>query len=303
MFKPNQLNAFVTVAAQQSIRGAARVLGHSQPAVTKIVRELERDLGAALVERTVKGVHLTPYGQAFLPRARLLLEDMRRAREEIAQIRDGARGRISVAVSTAFALTLLPAAFSAFHDRHPLVDVIFTETALPWMLAGLNDGTLDFAVAHGWSGAISPDYDVTELYPIRAAVGVRKRHPLRRAKSLTELHAAEWIVPGDGSAALGTVAPMFSALGLAPPARVIQGQSANVAMGLVANMDLVGLFVEPLLQWASAHYGIVQINTAETLPNSFVHIVKRKNYPLTPAALQFVDCIRAAAASPSARSR
>ena len=42
--KPNQLHAFAAVAAQLSIRGAARVLGISQPAVTKIVRELEREL-------------------------------------------------------------------------------------------------------------------------------------------------------------------------------------------------------------------------------------------------------------------
>ena len=48
--KPNQLHAFAAVAAQLSIRGAARVLGISQPAVTKIVRELEREVGAPLVK-------------------------------------------------------------------------------------------------------------------------------------------------------------------------------------------------------------------------------------------------------------
>ena len=81
--KPNQLLAFVAVVEQMSIRGAARTLGISQPAVTKIVRELEREVGAPLVERSVKGVRLTPYGEAFAPRARLLLSDMRRARDEI----------------------------------------------------------------------------------------------------------------------------------------------------------------------------------------------------------------------------
>ena len=54
--KPNQLHAFVAVVEQMSIRAAARVLGISQPAVTKIVRELEREVDAPLVERSVKGV-------------------------------------------------------------------------------------------------------------------------------------------------------------------------------------------------------------------------------------------------------
>ena len=63
--KPNQLHAFVAVVEQMSIRAAARVLGISQPAVTKIVRELEREVDAPLVERSVKGVRLTPFGEAL----------------------------------------------------------------------------------------------------------------------------------------------------------------------------------------------------------------------------------------------
>jgi Bacterial regulatory helix-turn-helix protein, lysR family len=78
--KPNQLLAFVAVVDQMSIRGAARAIGISQPAVTKIVRELERELGVALVERA-RGVRLAPCGEAFAPRAWLLLADMQRARD------------------------------------------------------------------------------------------------------------------------------------------------------------------------------------------------------------------------------
>ena len=79
---------------------------------------------------------------------------MRRARDEIAQIRDGATGKVSVAVSTSVALTVLPAAFKDFHARLPAVDVQFSEAVLPWMLARLRDGQLDFAVAHVMPGTL-----------------------------------------------------------------------------------------------------------------------------------------------------
>jgi len=294
--KINQLQAFVAVAEQLSIRGAARVLGISQPAVTKIVRELERALGAPLVERSVKGVQLTTYGQAFSPRARLLLADMRRARDEIAQIRDGATGRIAVAVSTSAALTVLPAAFKEFHARMPAVDVHFSEAVLPWMLMRLRDGSLDFAVAHVSRQVLDTEFEGIELFPVRLAIGLRVGHPLRHCRSLAELHAAEWVLPGEGELARESVMPIFSPIGLPPPARIIFGNSVTVALGLVGEMDLIGMFVEPLVEVAFKRYGVRRIEVEETLPTLSMCVIKRRGHELTPAAQQLVECVQRAGA-------
>jgi len=293
--KPNQLQAFVAVVEQASIRGAARSLGLSQPAVTKIVRELEREVGAPLVERSVKGVRLTPFGEAFAPRARLLLADMRRARDEIAQIRDGATGQVALAVSTSVALTVLPSAFKEFHTRLPAVGVHFSEAVLPWMLSRLRDGNLDFAVAHVMPGTLDAEFEQIDLFPVRLVVGVRADHPLRHCRSLHELHEAEWVLPGDGELGREAIAPVFSPLGMTPPARVIQGQSVTVALGLVSHMDLIGLFVEPLAALAFRNHGIRRVAIREELPLFNVCVIQRRNHRLTPAARQFVECIQRAA--------
>lgn len=297
--KPNQLHAFVAVIEQMSIRAAARVLGISQPAVTKIVRELEREVGAPLVERSVKGVRLTEFGRAFAPRARLLLADMQRARDEIAQIRNGATGSISLAVSASFALTVLPAAFKDFHTRLPAVDVQFSEAVLPWMLARLRDGYLDFAVAHVVPGRLDPQFETIELFPVQLVVGLRERHPLRASRSLMDLYEGEWILPGDDHGQRGgdAVAPLFMPLGLPPPARVIQGQSVTVALGLVGHMDLIGLFVEPLVKLAFKRHGIRRVEIEEALPTLNVCVIKRKGQLLTPAAQHFVECVQRASAA------
>lgn len=292
--KPNQLNAFVAVIEQMSIRGAARALGLSQPAVTKIVRELEREVGAPLVERSVSGVRLTAYGQAFAPRARLLLEDMRRARDEIAQLRDGAAGRVAVAVSTSFALTVLPPAFKEFHARLPAVDVHLSEAVLPWMLARLRDGNLDFAVAHVLPSSLDAEFHAIELFPVQLVIGVRNRHPLRHSRSMRELHAAEWVLPGDRDLGRDAVAPLFAPLGLSAPARVIQGQSVTIALGLVGQIDLVGLFVEPLVQLAFKRHGIRRVEVEDVLPTMNVCVIQRRGTRLTPAAQHLVDCIQRA---------
>ncbi|KIQ23238.1 LysR family transcriptional regulator [Variovorax paradoxus] len=291
--KPNQLHAFVAVVEQMSIRAAARVLGLSQPAVTKIVHELEREVGAPLVERSVKGVRLTEFGRAFAPRARLLLADMQRARDEIAQIRDGATGSVSMAVSTSFALTVLPVAFKDFHTRLPAVDVQFSEAVLPWMLARLRDGYLDFAVAHVVPGTLDAQFEAVELFPVQLVVGMRERHPLRGARSLHDLYAAEWILPSDDD----SVSPLFTPLGLPPPARIIQGQSVTVALGLAGHMDLIGLFVEPLVKLAFKRHGIRRIDVVESLPTLNVCVVRRRGQLPTPAAQHFIECIQRASAA------
>ena len=295
--KPNQLHAFVAVVEQMSIRAAARVLGLSQPAVTKIVRELEREVGAPLVERSVKGVRLTEFGKAFAPRARLLLADMARARDEIAQIRDGATGTVSMAVSASFALTVLPAAFKDFHTRLPAVDVQFSEAVLPWMLARLRDGFLDFAVAHVVPGTLDAQFEALELFPVQLVVGLRERHPLRGARSLQDLYGGEWILPGDDHGGRDAVSPLFTPLGLPPPARIIQGQSVTVALGLVGHMDLIGLFVEPLVKLTFKRHGIRQVDVVESLPTLNVCVIRRRGQLPTPAAQHFIDCIQRASAA------
>jgi LysR family transcriptional regulator of abg operon len=264
--KPNQLLAFAAVAEHGSIRSAARALGVSQPAVTKIVRELERELEAPLVERSIRGAQLTVYGEAFAPRARLLLADMARARDEIAQLRDGATGKVAVAFSTSFGLTVFPLAFKEFHARLPAVDVHFSEAVLPSMLTMLRNGSLDFAVAHLRPEDLSADFESFELFPV-------------------QLVGRE------------VVAPIFSPLGLPPPARVIRGQSVTVALGLVGSTDLVGLFVEPLAALVFKNHGVRRVEVEENLPSLQVCVVQRAGQRLTPAARQLAECIYKVAAA------
>ena len=94
-----QLRAFVLIAEHRSIRAAARALCVTQPAATRSLRELEQSLGAELVRRSAKGVELTPYGEALHKRAVLILQEARRAQEDIDQMRDGEGGTLNLALS------------------------------------------------------------------------------------------------------------------------------------------------------------------------------------------------------------
>lgn len=125
--KYHQLKAFVTAAEEGSIRAAARRLNVSPAALTKAVKELEIALGVSLVVRTARGVQLTAFGQQLQVRARLIVAEMQRARDDIEQAQGAMTGSVAAAITPAAAVTILPDAFRAFRRRYPVARVNLVE--------------------------------------------------------------------------------------------------------------------------------------------------------------------------------
>src|SRR4029078_11168232 len=100
----------------QRSRDAARHLGVAQPAFTRSIAELERELGAPLFERRAKGMVATPLGQVFVRRATAILNDVRRARDEFEQLRGNAVGLVTIGLSIAAHLRLLPKTLRTFRQ-------------------------------------------------------------------------------------------------------------------------------------------------------------------------------------------
>ena len=211
-----QLRTFVLIAEHGSIRAAARALHLTQPAATRNLRELEQSLDAELVRRSPKGVELTAYGQALYKRAVLILQETRRAQEEIGQMKDGAGGSLHLAVSSS-ALTVLPGALRDFRQRMPRVSVSFNEVAPPHSHELLESGHYDLLVQTEYGGQIDDGFTRATLYDLPLAVGARVGHPLR-ARSLAELHDALWLVPGNIESPSNLLRLAYAAHGLPPPA-------------------------------------------------------------------------------------
>ena len=84
--KLQQLSALIALVDAGSLRGAARELGVTQPALGARIAELERVVGASLVQRNARGTTLTNVGHALLGHARIIFNQMDKAQADIAQI-------------------------------------------------------------------------------------------------------------------------------------------------------------------------------------------------------------------------
>src|SRR4051812_2373139 len=96
-----QLAYFVAVAEEGSFTRAAERVNIAQPGVSAQIRQLERELGQELLDRSVRSVRLTEVGAAVLPYARAALEAVDGARQAVAELSGLLRGQVSVGMLTA----------------------------------------------------------------------------------------------------------------------------------------------------------------------------------------------------------
>jgi DNA-binding transcriptional LysR family regulator len=291
--KFHQLKAFLAVAATGSIRGAARRLNLSQAALTKALRELEEDLGAPLVLRSVRGVQLTESGARLLVRARLILKQTELAQAEVRQAQGADEGSIAIGVSPLVALTVLPTAVAAFRRAYRKVRLHVVEGLEGIILPGLRDGSLDFGILIVAGGNPGEDLALEPWFSAPNAVVLREGHPLAEARTLAELAHLEWLATSFGAHGLGTrIGKIFAQAGLPAPERLMRVESVIAAFALLRHTDVVSLIPADLLACPETK-GIRAVALDLQPARSDFNLIRRADEPLTPAAAAFVACLRA----------
>ncbi|MFF3316631.1 LysR family transcriptional regulator [Streptomyces sp. NPDC003035] len=140
------LRYFVAVAEELHFTRAAEKLYVSQPALSKQIRALERQLGAPLFDRDRRGVRLTPVGTALLPHARAVLAAWEEAGGAVRRARAAEQATLVVGMSTSPGRGgLLPAIRSRFTEAHPEIRLKLRQVGWEDPTAGLADGTSDVA--------------------------------------------------------------------------------------------------------------------------------------------------------------
>ena len=295
MPKFHHLRDFVAIARAKSARGAARVLGLTQPALSRSLNELEQEIGTNLFERHARGMALTPAGERFLVRAQAALEEVRRGFEEAGQTSGTMQGSVTVALASAPVLVMLPLAFPLFRRACPDVKLRIVEGLFPAVEPMLRDGRLDFYIGPRPERALGQGYRVDLLFANQRVVMARKGHPLRTARSLNDLLASEWIVTGLRERLEQEFEEQFAALGLPSPRVTTVVESMLALLALLCSSDALAFLPH---QWADAALFkdlLAPIAVREPLTGPDIVQVSRAGMPLTPAAEALAVQLRRAA--------
>ena len=291
--KFSAIKDFLAVAERGGLRAAARHLGVAQPAITRSIQELEKELGVVLFERSAKGVKLTAMGHTFLRRAHTVRSELQKAREEIDQLRGLAHGTVAVCLSSVPHLALLPQALRDFRRRYPDVDLQVIDAVFPNAEALLIEGRLDCYV--GPTPAQLPrELQGEKLFDNTRVILGRKGHPLAGATRLADLAGAEWITTSITHKAEEEIGPLFAEHGLPAPRLVMRAQSFLTFFVSMAYSDLLMMLPVQWVKFPLWRDVLQQIHVQEPLPAPPICIVRRAGLPLTPAAEYFCDMVRRA---------
>jgi DNA-binding transcriptional LysR family regulator len=141
-----QLRAFSVLAHERRFTAAARVLGITQPSLSRRIQQLEREVGARLVVRSAKGVVPTSAGARFLAHAELALAAVDAAVRDVEDARGTPHGTLTLGMMPTVGAYALPDLLARFHAEHPAVMLRLREGLPDALEAGIADGSLDLAI-------------------------------------------------------------------------------------------------------------------------------------------------------------
>jgi DNA-binding transcriptional LysR family regulator len=193
-FELRHLVYFREVARQLHFRKAAESLAVAQPALSRAIAQLEAALDADLLNRTRRGVEVTPAGRLLLERIEPLLRGLAGIPGELRALSSGQVGHIRVAFTGLAMSTVLPRILREFNRRYPGVRVELNESPTSVQLAALESGALACGFFH--PDAPTPRLHTRLLLRERNGVLLPANHPLaRRAKlQLRDLASTPFVV-------------------------------------------------------------------------------------------------------------
>jgi DNA-binding transcriptional LysR family regulator len=142
-----RIHYFQLVARLGSIRQAALVLSVAPSSISRVLKQLEEELGTPLFERVRQRLKLTSAGELMLYHARVSTAELNRASEKINELHGLRRGRVSVSIIESVARGLMPKILSEFWAQHPEINVDIKVVGSQQASEALAEGDCDLAVA------------------------------------------------------------------------------------------------------------------------------------------------------------
>lgn len=183
------LRYFVAVAEEENVTRAAARLHVSQPALSRQIRDLEEEIGFSLLERSAKSVRLTDAGRTFLTESRAVLKAVENAVQTARAKASGTHGDLHVGYAPSLTIEMLPRALRQFQIDFPRVRVILHDLSTEEMVAQLNKGKLQLALAVEPTRKMMRGLRFTRIaaYPVCVAVSPTHRLARSRPVKLSEL--------------------------------------------------------------------------------------------------------------------
>ncbi len=273
--KLHQLRALVAVQEHGSMQEASKILHVTQPALSRAIKELEHELGTQLLVRNSRGVVLTESGQRLLVHARHVNESLRRARQDLDDMKARSAPQVTLGVTSAVSL-LVPVqqALAEYIARQPEVKLRILELRPPQILPLLREGSMDLALI----SQLLPQSSAlqwNQLCRMPMQIVANRGNPLRNARSLRELVDAQWITSDALENPLSPLSQLFQQNGLPLPAHHVECNSTVLFSRMMTETPVLSLVATTAFDDQIPVFGlnIQKVQIHERIPDMRISLV------------------------------
>ncbi|MER6672702.1 LysR substrate-binding domain-containing protein [Streptomyces sp. NPDC000983] len=233
-----QVRYFLVLAEECHFGRAAARLHVAQPALSQQIKQLERETGSALFDRSTRRVELTDAGRRLVTHARAILAEVQRAEAHMEMLASGHAGRVSVGFVGTATYDVLPRVARTLRTEIPHVDAeLRGELLAPELVTGLREGTFDLALLRS-AAPVDADVEVVPLRSERLVAVVPSGHRLagRSRVPVAELAGEPFVVhPSQGRSSMhGRVLAACARAGFEPATLVEVGETATLVVFVAA---------------------------------------------------------------------
>lgn len=292
------LELLVALTDAGTMRAAAVRLNLSQPALSKMLGEIEAGFGARLFERSPQGLAANALGHAAVYRARVILGELARGKDEVDALRTGASGVLRLGALSVTAT--VPQAVAHLRRRVPGARVQIQEGRVRELIQKLLDGELDCVF-----GAITPQLLTSDLLRLlhpevlledELCVLCGAGHPLARKRRVrwVDLHGSAWAAPPKDTLIRQAWMTAFLNEGLQPPEPAVEVLS-SVTLGSLLRADpaLLGAARLEHARDELARTGVHRISLTPPVPLPSLGLyTRRAAHAPAPLVQAFADAVR-----------
>jgi DNA-binding transcriptional LysR family regulator len=286
------LHAFFTVVRCRSMAKAALQLGVSQPAVSKVIADLEHALGVRLLDRSPQGVNPTVFGHALLKRGMAAFDELKQGIRDIEFLADPTTGEVKIGCPGSISSMLMLRIAEQFIQKYPRVLLHVDAVHDPQNLPGLHDRKYDLYLTNFPlpEHRMPEGLDVELLFsdPLVVAAGTSHRWANRRKIDLAELAGEFWVLPRTDSWNYICIADAFQTRGLPGPKIGLLSNDAPLRMHLVATGQFVTAMGKLNAEWC----GLKVLPIGLPVQPWPVIIATLKGRTLSPVVELFIEFVR-----------
>lgn len=292
--KIRQMFLLIALDEARNLHLAAATTNMSQPAASKMLKDIEELFGVPFFERLPRGMRPTLYGETMIRHVRMALANLTQGQDAIASLQAGLSGQVDIGVIVTPSMTLVPRAIASAKVEAPKLSIGVDVGTSDVLMERLKSGQLDFLIAR-----ILKQEDVSSLLyedlseETECAV-VRIGHPMleRRDLTLNDLATAGWILSPRGSILRHQFDMIFRHCDLEAPSNVVETTAMSVIKSLLNQTDFLHVMPVEVARYyvCSRELAILPIDLPCKMDG--FGIIMRRDHAISPGANLLLKHVR-----------